>query len=98
MNNKKICQSCGMPLKKDKNGPAKEKDGSPSEKYCSNCYKNGEFTCPKCTVEDIKNKNKEEMKKRHFPNFMVNMYNKKLPELERWHNNTKKDSQEIIEQ
>jgi hypothetical protein len=24
------------------------------------------------------------MKKKHFPKFMINMYNKKLPELERW--------------
>lgn len=97
MNNKKICQSCGMSLKKDKNGPAKEKDGSPSEKYCSNCYKDGEFSCPKCSVEDMQNKNKEVMKQKHFPNFMINMYNKKLPELERWSNDASK-AQEVIEE
>lgn len=84
MSNQKICQSCGMPLKRDKNGPAKEKDGSPSEKYCSYCYKNGEFTCPNCTVKDLQDKNAEAMKQKHFPKFMINSYNKKLPELERW--------------
>lgn len=97
MNSKKICQSCGMSLKKDQDGPAKEKDGSPSEKYCSHCYKNGEFTCPNCTVEDMQNKNKEMMKQKHFPNFMINMYNKKLPDLERWSKGSAK-SQEIIEE
>ena len=37
----KICQSCGMPLKKSDLGT--EKDGSLSQDYCKYCYQNGEF-------------------------------------------------------
>ena len=44
--NYKFCQSCGFPLKKDKQGGGTEKDGSISKKYCSMCYKNGEFLTP----------------------------------------------------
>jgi len=39
----KICQSCGMPIKKDPEGGGMEKDGSESWKFCHWCYKNGEF-------------------------------------------------------
>ena len=42
----KFCQSCGFPLKKDKNGGGTNADGSISEKYCSMCYANGAFLNP----------------------------------------------------
>ena len=47
------CQSCGMPF--DENHAkfiAKEKDGSNSI-YCTCCYKDGEFTDPNATMEDM---------------------------------------------
>jgi hypothetical protein len=30
-----------------------EKDGSPSEKYCTYCYKNGEYTSSDITLEEM---------------------------------------------
>ncbi|BDV02328.1 MAG: hypothetical protein HPAVJP_2170 [Candidatus Hepatoplasma vulgare] len=81
---KKSCQSCGMPLKYDKNGPALEIDGTPSEKYCSNCYKDGEFVCKDCKIGDIQKKNGDVMKKMHYPNFLIKYFNKRVSKLERW--------------
>lgn len=40
---KKLCQSCGMPLESD-DQLGTNKDGSPSAEYCVYCYKDGEFT------------------------------------------------------
>jgi hypothetical protein len=42
------CQSCGMPLKMDKNN-------SGSEMYCSSCYQNGAFKNPNITLEEMQN-------------------------------------------
>ena len=39
----KYCQSCAMPMRKDKQGGATLKDGSKSLIYCSLCMKDGEF-------------------------------------------------------
>ena len=49
----KQCQSCGMPLKKDKNGGGSEKDGKISKIYCSSCYQNGEFMRPNITAQEM---------------------------------------------
>jgi ribosomal protein S26 len=51
----KQCQSCGMPLKKDKKGGGSEKDGTISKIYCSSCYDNGEFKRPHITVQEMQN-------------------------------------------
>ena len=49
----KQCQSCGMPLKMDKNGGGSEQDGTISKKFCSSCYENGEFKRPDFTVKEM---------------------------------------------
>ncbi len=73
----KVCQSCGMPLKKDQN---KEHDY-----YCSYCWKDGDFTKLDMTIEEMKEINfkvmTEEMK---LPKWIANGFNKKLHKLERW--------------
>ena len=43
MNNQEICQSCGMPLKKDPNRGGTNADNSISENYCSFCFRDGMF-------------------------------------------------------
>ena len=40
----KICQSCGMPLYNDPDKGGTNSDGSKSDKYCSYCFRNGNFT------------------------------------------------------
>ena len=48
----KFCQSCGMPLiKKEDHGT--EADHIQSEKYCHYCYKDGKFTGPDITQEEM---------------------------------------------
>jgi len=48
----KFCQSCGMPLiKKEDHGT--EADHTQSEKYCHYCYKDGKFTGPDITQEEM---------------------------------------------
>ena len=47
------CQSCGMPFDDDHSEfIAKETDGGDSI-YCTYCYKDGEFTGPDATAEDM---------------------------------------------
>ena len=45
----KICQSCGMPMQEDQYG--KNADGSPNDKYCMYCLKDG--IMGECTMEEM---------------------------------------------
>ncbi len=47
-----LCQSCGMPMEEAKLFGTFE-DGSISEEYCIYCFKNGAFTNPSATLEDM---------------------------------------------
>ena len=47
---KKICQSCGMPITSDE-VLGTNKDGSINSDYCKYCYKDGEFI-DKVTMEE----------------------------------------------
>jgi len=80
----KKCQSCGMPLKKDPEGGGTEKDGSQSLKYCSHCYKDGEFTQPNITAEQMQELVLEKLSQMKIPRFMGKMLVKNIPRLERW--------------
>ncbi len=81
----KFCQSCGMPLAKDENSGGTEKDGSKSEKYCSYCYKNGEFVDG--GISDVKEYQEhviEIMKKNGMNGILVWILTRVIPGLERW--------------
>ncbi|MFA6080472.1 MAG: zinc ribbon domain-containing protein [Candidatus Gracilibacteria bacterium] len=84
----KQCQSCGMPLKKDKNGGGSEKDGTTSTMYCSSCYKDGLFRKPDMTLEDMKKLVdmvlKNEMK---FASIFRWLAVQQIPRLVRWQKN-----------
>ncbi|MGC4017862.1 MAG: zinc ribbon domain-containing protein [Muricomes sp.] len=48
-----MCQSCGLPFNKEHaHFMAIEPDGSTSI-YCTNCYRNGDFTDPDLSVEEL---------------------------------------------
>jgi len=70
-----------MPLSK---GAGTEADGSPSVKYCTYCYQNGQFTDPDMTVEGMQIKAQEMLKSMHFPGFIARMMTKNMSKLERW--------------
>lgn len=49
---KVFCQSCGMPLEKDEDFGTNA-DGSKSDEYCNYCFRNGKFTQPDITLEEM---------------------------------------------
>lgn len=82
----KECQSCSIPLDKDPQGGGTNADGTKSNKYCSYCYKDGEFVAKDITAEEMQEYVKEKLKSMGFPGFMAGMLTKRIPKLERWQN------------
>ncbi|MDR2883761.1 MAG: zinc ribbon domain-containing protein [Deferribacteraceae bacterium] len=79
-----VCQSCGMPLKKDPEQGGTEADGSKSAKYCSYCYKDGEFTWKDCTAQQMREFCIEAMAKNGMPKFLAKLFTMNIPKLARW--------------
>jgi hypothetical protein len=75
-----------MPMKKDPELGGTEKDGSKSGKYCSYCYKDGEFTWKDCTPEQMREFCIEQMAKGGMPKFVAKFLTMGIPKLERWRN------------
>lgn len=80
----KNCQSCGMPLKKDKKGGGTHADGTKSTMYCSHCYVDGNFTKPDITAIQMQTFVKGKLKEMGFPGFLAVFFTKNIPKLERW--------------
>jgi Putative zinc ribbon domain len=80
----KNCQSCGMPFKRDEKGGGTEKDGTKSTKFCSHCYKNGEFTRPNITVKEMQKIVEEKIREFGMPKFLTKLFTRNIPKLERW--------------
>lgn len=79
-----MCQSCGMPLKKDEDFGT-EKDGTKCVKYCSKCYQKGAFTEPTITAKEMQKKSVEIMRSQmHIPTPVAKFLAKNIPKLERW--------------
>jgi len=53
MDEKRRCQSCGMPIDESFANFGTEADGSSSDQFCTFCYQNGEFTNPQQTVDEM---------------------------------------------
>lgn len=83
MENKEICQSCGMPLDTEEL-KGTEKSGQKSNEYCKYCYENGEFKHPKMSLEDMKSNVEEQMKKMEHHEFAIQKAINILPGLNRW--------------
>ncbi len=79
-----FCQSCGMPLSKDKQGGGTEADGARSAEYCSHCYVRGQFTDPNMTSEQMVQLVQSKLKEMHIPGFLAKRFTKDIPELKRW--------------
>ena len=85
----KICQSCGYPLKKDKNGGGTNADGTINKQYCSMCYEKGQFLSP-AEVNTAKKFQKyciEEMKKDGINGWLAWIVTRGIPRLDRWNKN-----------
>ena len=55
LNEKIICQSCGMPMKVEEDF-GMELTGERNKEYCKFCYTDGEFTSPNITLNEMINK------------------------------------------
>ena len=80
---RQMCQSCGMPIKKDE-VKGTEADGSLSQKYCTHCYQKGSFTWPDATAETMQIYSIGVLMKHHWPGFLAKMLTNGIPKLERW--------------
>ncbi|WP_348813901.1 zinc ribbon domain-containing protein [Flavobacterium maritimum] len=83
MENKEICQSCGMPLDSEAVKGTK-KNGLKSKEYCKYCYENGEFKHPKMSLEEMQNNVKNQMKKLELHDYAIQKAINILPALKRW--------------
>lgn len=52
MEEKRFCQSCGMPMEADSDFGT-DKDHTKNEDYCCYCYQDGAFTAPEMTMEEM---------------------------------------------
>ena len=81
-----FCQCCAMPMSNSERFGS-EVDGSKNDKYCSYCYKDGAFTMPDVTVDEM-----AEISAKGWSDGDSNMsfeeakafLSKCLPQLERW--------------
>lgn len=80
----KVCQSCGMPLKKDVKKGGTNKDGTKSKTYCSHCYNDGVFIDQDITLDEMKVIYVDKMKEMGFPRFIGKLFSMSLKNLERW--------------
>lgn len=80
----KRCQSCSMPLAKDKKGGGSEVDGSKSTSYCSYCYQDGKFINPQLTAKDMQLKVEKFLCATGLPKFFSKLLSLKVYGLKRW--------------
>ena len=81
-----FCQCCAMPISNPESAGS-EVDGSKSEKYCIYCFKDGAFTLPDATMDEM-----VEISAKGWSDQDSNMsydeakafLSKCLPQLERW--------------
>lgn len=79
-----MCQSCGMPLRKDADYGT-ERDGSRSDEYCFHCYLDGRFLDEGITLQEKIEKNVRFGVQMGIPEEMArHMCDTILPALKRW--------------
>jgi hypothetical protein len=85
MQEKKFCQSCLLPISiPTMNGT--NQDGSPNKKFCWNCYRNGSFTAPEITLQEMEQKVKKMLEANQIPANVIDLSINYLPRLARWRN------------
>lgn len=89
MEDKKRCQSCGMPIDASLASLGTESDGSSSSTYCKFCYQDGAFTNPDQTLEEMVQSSVDFMTTNlsFTPEMAAKMSNDIIPNLNRWSSN-----------
>ena len=75
-----------MPISRDPLGGGTTADGSLTTEYCSHCYRQGAFTQPNITVEEMTALVEGKLRSIHFPGFLARRFAKDVPTLGRWRN------------
>jgi len=85
MDDKKRCQSCGMPLG-EPGFYGTNLDGTQNEEYCKFCFQDGKFTYPDMTVDQaVEASVKYMVETLHFEEPKARqMSNDVIPRLRRW--------------
>jgi Putative zinc ribbon domain len=78
-----ICQSCGMPMDREELMGI-ENDLSKSTIYCSDCYRNGEFTHPEMTLQAMKDHVKVKLQKDKASEKTISLSLNRISYLSRW--------------
>lgn len=81
-----VCQSCGMPMKKDPEQGGTNADGSKNDQYCSYCYQKGEFTF-NGSVDEFQEFCRQQMMKKGFGKFSAWLFSRGMKRLGRWKTN-----------
>ncbi len=81
---KPMCQSCGMPLSKDKQGGASLADGSLSSEYCSLCMADGVFFYQGDDVKEYQKMVVDNMTKNGWWRPIAWLFTRQIPNLKRW--------------
>ena len=85
MNNKyNTCQSCGMPLNRDKRNFGIKSSRNLSDMYCSFCYEKGEFTMPDITVNEMRALVTKKIIEMNIPKFLAKFLTRNTYKLKRW--------------
>jgi len=83
MENKILCQSCGMPLYTEE-VKGTEKNRLKNNEYCKYCYEDGVFKHPKMNLDEMKNTVETQMKKLELHQYAIQKAINILPSLNRW--------------
>jgi hypothetical protein len=86
MEDNKYCQSCSMPMDNTADRGT-EKDGTPSQEYCTYCYQNGAFINSDMTIDGMRSIVKTQMEQRNIPTDIIDTAVNLLPYLKRWKTN-----------
>lgn len=78
-----FCQSCTMPIDNPEDRGS-EKNGTVSQEFCKYCYKDGAFTNPGLSLDEMKKKVESEMRRQRFPDSLIQKALTALPYLKRW--------------
>ncbi len=78
-----MCQSCGMPMKKDPQAGGTNADGSINKTYCSYCYQNGKFTF-EGNVEEFQEACRKIMIEKGTSKPMAWLFTRGMKRLDRW--------------
>ncbi|MBA3572629.1 MAG: hypothetical protein H0W34_11820 [Pyrinomonadaceae bacterium] len=73
-----------MPLSHDEKGGGTDADGGRSSDFCSYCYRNGRFTQPRLTLEQMIAKAQAKLREMRVPEIIVRRASGHISKLSRW--------------